>query len=72
FQFGNHVIGLQFHLEITPDSLRGMVDHGRDELIPDPFVQDAERMLAAPASAYEAANACMKRLLEYWRPADKL
>lgn len=69
FQFGKHVIGLQFHLEITPDSLRGMVDHGRDEMIPGPFVQDAERMLAEPASAYEASNDCMKCLLEYWRPA---
>lgn len=69
FQFGKHVIGLQFHLEITPGSLRGMVDIGRDEMILGPFVEEVECVLAAPASAYEDANDCMKRLLEYWRPA---
>lgn len=67
FQFGKHVIGLQFHLEITPDSLRGMVDHGRDEMIPGQFVQDAERILSVSEPVYETSNLWINRVLDHLR-----
>lgn len=67
FQFGKHVIGLQFHLEITPDSLRGMVDNGRNELKSGPFVQDAERILTQAGSVYGPANLWMNRVLDHLR-----
>jgi GMP synthase-like glutamine amidotransferase len=34
-----HVIGLQFHLETTPESARALLDHCGDELVPGPYVQ---------------------------------
>lgn len=67
FQFGNHVIGLQFHLEITPGSLRGMVDNGRKELKSGPFVQDAGRILSQSALVYEHAHLWMNRVLIHLR-----
>jgi len=32
FQYGDRCIGLQFHLETTPESLEGMLEHCKDEL----------------------------------------
>jgi GMP synthase-like glutamine amidotransferase len=38
FQVGARVIGLQFHLETTPESARLMVEHGRAELVAGEYV----------------------------------
>jgi len=32
FSYGNNILGLQFHLEATPETLHEMVDHGQAEL----------------------------------------
>lgn len=32
FSYGNKILGLQFHLEATPETLQAMVDHGQGEL----------------------------------------
>ena len=39
FQIGRSVIGLQFHLETTPESAQKLVANCRDELIPARYVQ---------------------------------
>ncbi len=65
FQVGRRVLGLQFHLEVTPDDVRGMVENGRSDLTPSEFVQDEARLLAAPASHFSHAHALMERLLDY-------
>ncbi len=39
FIYKKNVIGLQFHLEITPETLLGMLDNCKDELVPGEFVQ---------------------------------
>lgn len=69
FQLGRSTIGLQFHLEATPDSVRQMIEGGRDELVPSRFVQDEARILAAPAAKYRAINALMDDVLSYLREA---
>ncbi len=46
FSFSDQVLGLQFHLEITPDSLLGMLDAGGDELIKNTYVQTKQEILA--------------------------
>ena len=38
FQFGNRVLGLQFHLETTPEAARQLVEHCRGELLPSKYV----------------------------------
>ncbi len=65
FQLGRNVVGLQFHLETTPESAADMLEHGRDELVAAPYIQDAATVLAEPAATYAANNALMASLLAY-------
>ena len=62
---GKAVIGLQFHLETTPESLRGMVQHCGEELQVSDTIQSAESLLASPPEAFVAVNQLMARLLQY-------
>ena len=64
FQIGEHVLGLQFHLETTPESARALIDKCRHELEPGPFVQAEEELLATPEGHYAKINALMHRLLD--------
>jgi GMP synthase-like glutamine amidotransferase len=63
FSIGPRVLGLQFHLEVTPKDVRSMIDHGRHELVPSRFVQSESQLLAAPDAQYEHANRAMAGLL---------
>lgn len=65
FQLGRRTIGLQFHLETTPDSAALIAMHCRDELVDAPYVQDEALMLAEPQHTYADMNALMERLLDY-------
>jgi GMP synthase-like glutamine amidotransferase len=65
FQLGGTVIGLQFHLETTPESARQIVSNCRDELIPARYVQSEEEILSAPAASYETINRLMAEVLGY-------
>ncbi len=65
FQLGRSVIGLQFHLETTPESAAGMVEHCRAELTPARYVQGEDDILAAGPEKYANANALMDRVLAY-------
>ncbi|MBM5811933.1 MAG: type 1 glutamine amidotransferase [Gammaproteobacteria bacterium] len=70
FQFGRSVIGLQFHLETTPESARALIGNCRTELQPATWVQSEAELLATPPAAYRAINALMERVLVYLtRPA---
>jgi GMP synthase-like glutamine amidotransferase len=64
FQIGPLVVGLQFHLEVTPESVGEMVAHGRHELVPDRFVQSEAAILEAPPTRYAEANRIMDEVLE--------
>jgi GMP synthase-like glutamine amidotransferase len=63
FSLGPRVLGLQFHLEVTPSDVRNMVEHGRDELAPSQFVQSEVEILNAPPAHYEMANAAIDELI---------
>ena len=65
FQYGASAIGLQFHLETTPESLRSLVENCRHELVDTPFVQSEEQMLSKPDLAYERIHALQSDLLNY-------
>lgn len=65
FQVGPRAIGLQFHPEATPESLRALVENCRDELSPDRYVQ-AEAELLSQADTHAASLGDLTaRLLEY-------
>jgi GMP synthase-like glutamine amidotransferase len=65
FQLGKSVIGLQFHLETTPESARLLVDNCRNELVPAQYIQSEAEILAATAERYAAINSLMGRVLSF-------
>lgn len=65
FLLGERVLGLQFHLETTPESATLLVQQCADELQPAPFIQTATEIQAAPAARYQAVNQLMEQLLDY-------
>lgn len=65
FQVGTRVIGLQFHLETTPESARALVAHCREDLQPATYVQSEHAILSVPEGHYSAANGLMSDVLTY-------
>ncbi|MHB8791660.1 MAG: type 1 glutamine amidotransferase [Desulfobulbaceae bacterium] len=65
FQLGKRVIGLQFHLETTPESAREIVSHCRDELVPSRYVQTEEEILSASPDRYTSINELMGSILAF-------
>jgi len=70
FQVGRHVIGLQFHLETTPETAAALIANCRDELTPAPYIQDESTLQSAPPQAYRAINTLMDRLLTHLLSAE--
>ena len=65
FQLGERAIGLQFHLEMSDESLHAIVANCRDELVPGRWIQDEATLLAAATEHFAATHALMDRLLEW-------
>lgn len=65
FQIGEHVIGLQFHLETTPESARSILDNCSDELTPGPYVQTEAELRGVKSAAYSEINRLMNEVLSY-------
>jgi GMP synthase-like glutamine amidotransferase len=65
FQIGRRALGLQFHLETTPESLEAIINNCRRELTPGPHIQTEIAMQQIPKAAYADINAIMNALLSY-------
>jgi len=65
FQIGRRVIGLQFHLETTPETAAALIANCRNELTPAPYIEDETTLRSAPPEAYRAINTLMDRLLTH-------
>ncbi len=65
FQLGRSVIGLQFHLETTPESARAIVTNCRNELVPSKYVQTEQEILSVDPEKYESINRIMADVLAY-------
>jgi len=63
FVYRERTVGLQFHLETTGDSARQLLSMCADEIVPGPFIQSAEAMIADPRR-FAAINGLMYRLLD--------
>ncbi len=48
FWYKERVFGFQFHLESTQETIENLVEHCKDEMIPDDFVQTPEEILSHP------------------------
>jgi len=65
FLYNEKVLGLQFHFEVTPETLLGMVENGKNELVASDTIQSAEQILQKTAYI-EQNNQLMFRLLDYF------
>ena len=65
FQINTNVMGLQFHLETTPESAQAIVDNCRDELVDGEYIQTEMGILSAPQERYNSINNLMGNVLEY-------
>jgi GMP synthase-like glutamine amidotransferase len=65
FQLGSSVIALQFHLEMTPETVRDILTQCRNELRPNKYVQPEARLLSAAPEDYQAINALMDDVLSF-------
>jgi GMP synthase-like glutamine amidotransferase len=65
FQWGSAAIGLQFHLETTPNLLDALVVNCRDELVESEYVQSESRIRGASSEDFENINLIMARVLTY-------
>ena len=65
FQIGRNVVGLQFHLESTPESIRALPENCRNELIPGTFIQTEKQLRQVSPARYGEINSIMNDLLSY-------
>lgn len=65
FQVGPSTIGLQFHLETTPESLQEITSNCRAELVPSVYVQTEASLLATPPAKFQAINDLMAEVLSF-------
>lgn len=65
FQLGGRAIGLQFHLEMTADSLDAIIDNCRAELVPARWIQDEATLLEHASAHFASTHALMDRLLAW-------
>lgn len=65
FQLNSSVVGLQFHLETTPESAREIVANCAGELTRGKYIQTKEEILAATAERYGAINQLMTEILSF-------
>lgn len=65
FQVGTSTMGLQCHLETTPESARDLVAHCRDELVAARYVQTEQEILRAEPGCYKTINQLMDDVLGF-------
>jgi GMP synthase-like glutamine amidotransferase len=62
FTYKDHVVGLQFHMEMTPDSLNVMIENCKDELKQAAYVQNEEQIRSA--NFFDGNNKLIDLLLQ--------
>ena len=65
FQIGAHVIGLQCHLEFTPDTTTALARHCREELVPSTWVHGVAEILRAEPARYARCHAVLDEVLRF-------
>ncbi|MBE8720161.1 type 1 glutamine amidotransferase [Sphingobacterium pedocola] len=65
FSYGDNLIGLQFHLEVTRDTLNDMLENGASELTDAPYIQKVAEITAREANIARC-NAMMASILGAW------
>ncbi len=64
FLFDRRILGLQFHLESTPETVEQILAHCRDELVPGRYIQTEAEIVAASPVRYQQINNLLETLLD--------
>lgn len=64
YLFGKKVLGLQFHFEVTIESLTQMINYSRNSLIPESFIQSEREILDQADSIFDN-NKKMHQILDF-------
>ncbi len=64
FIFGDRVMALQFHWEVTPENVRQLIDNNKDTLTGE-FVQKPDDMLS-PTGNFLSVKKLMEKTLDYF------
>lgn len=64
FQYGGHVLGMQFHLDYSIESIEKMLQYCSDELTEALFIQSAQSIRDSH-SLVEGSNSLLYRLLDH-------
>lgn len=64
FIYERSVIAMQFHLEMTPEAVQGMIDHCGDELVEGMHIQTAREILSE-TSYFESNQQVLYQFLDY-------
>ena len=65
FCIGERVLGLQFHLEVTPFTVKSLIERCKNDLTTGRYIQSGEEMLSDP-SRFHHIHAHMDSILDYW------
>jgi GMP synthase-like glutamine amidotransferase len=65
FLFGDRILGLQCHLETTPEGALALVQNCGDELVEGPFIQTAKQIIETPTATHQQIQSIMMRLLDH-------
>ena len=65
FQIGSNVIALQFHLEMTPQSVDEIIQNDSDDLGTGKYIQSGDEIRNLTAQHYRAANQIICNALTY-------
>lgn len=63
FEFGNHVLGLQFHMEVTPEDVNSMWENCKSDLGVGDYQQGPPAIFGS-ADMYESVRKPLERALE--------
>ena len=64
FLLDNRILGLQFHLESTPETVQQLLTHCRDDLIPGPFIQGVAQIADTVPERFARINNLLETLLD--------
>jgi GMP synthase (glutamine-hydrolysing) len=64
FIFERRVVALQFHLEVTPEAVQGMVEHCGDELVDGTYIQTSGEILSEEGY-FESNQQVLFQFLDY-------
>ncbi len=65
FLYGDRVMGLQFHLETTPDGVEQLSENCRDELVDGRWIQSEETLLAVGRKEFETMDNALAGMMKY-------